>query len=186
MMDSLSESICLQDLVAAASGSIGVNVSVGVTVGGSNHNNQNHLNNHNHHNQGVNQIPDTTTHQLQNHLSSPTSTVGVGSNQVNSLAQQPFVSPHHHHHHVTTLLPPVHHSSMTNSLSHHLHLNHSLAAANAITGSRVGLLGDQQPVTTTMHESNKKRGTNHNLNCSLIILFVVNHVDINFGVLNSL
>lgn len=135
MMDSLTDQLCLQDLVAATSvGSHGVH-----------HQTQSHHHAQHHHNV---QIPDTTTHMqssgaVQSHNNSP----------VSALTAPSFASPHHH---VTTLLP-------TTMSSHHHHLHHLNHLSSAQTMGRTGLLTangtDQQPCSTTIHENNKqKRG----------------------------
>ncbi len=132
MMDSLTDQLCLQDLVAAAS----------VT---SQHHHQQQ--NHHHHQHNV-QMPDTTTHMqsgaVQGHTTSP----------VSALTAPSFTSPHHH---VTTLLPPP---TMTSHHHHLHHLNHAISAGGMTRTGILGATGsEQQPCSTTMHDNNKqKRG----------------------------
>ena len=135
-MDSLTDQLCLQDLVAAASV-------------GSHHQPQGHHHQH-HHNV---QIPDTTTH-----MQSSGAVQGHNNSPVTGLTAPSFASPHHH---VTTLLPPP--PTMTSHHHHLHHLNHAMSSAQTMT--RTGLLTtngtdhSQQPCSTTMHENNKqKRG----------------------------
>ena len=140
MMDSLTDQLCLQDLVAA-------------TSVGSHHQPQGH---HQHHHNV--QIPDTTTHMqssgaVQNHNNSP----------VSALTAPSFASPHHH---VTTLLPPT----MSSHHHHLHHLNHlSSGQTMTRTGLLTTNGTDQQPCSTTMHENNKHKRGMHWLIIDLLV-----------------
>lgn len=182
-MDSLNESLCLQDLVAAAGGVGGVSSLSTISPSSVHHQSQLHQSHH----ASISTLPDTTSHMA---TANGASGHHIGPQHPGSALGGGLTSLSPHGHHVTTLLPPVsvgpppppsigmgmtsthHHHHLHHQHNHHLHHLNSMGASGngsllgtginsghvggnlMVTHSRGGLLDPQQgPCSTTMHDN---------------------------------